>query len=346
MLKRRDFISLVGGGAALAMGWSELACAEDKAAVPIEKMTVKMGHVPSFVYGAVYVGVERGYFAARGLEVELVRTRGGDSAFQVSGGTLQFAGGSPDSSFFNGLKRGMPLMGIASLARNGMDRVTEPLMVRKELKESGEVDEVAKLKGRKVANLVPGGITEYLLALSLKSGGLSIDDVKVVSPLGFPQMADALATKAVDAAAMAEPFATMAMEKNVAAILDDKSGAGEQILWIQTNREFAKKHPPVVTNFLIGYLKAARDITKEGFTGPEIMKIMTKYTKMPEDVIKAAVTPVIPPNGKLNVESIMNQQRYHLSRGRLTYSDPMPPESFIEDRYLQQAIGFLGHFSK
>jgi ABC-type nitrate/sulfonate/bicarbonate transport system substrate-binding protein len=132
----------------------------------------------------------------------------------------------------------------------------------------------------------------------------------------------------------------------VAAILDDKSGAGEQILWIQANREFAKKHPAVVTNFLIGYLKAARDITKEGFTGPEIMKIMTKYMKVPDEVIKVAVTPVIPPDGKLNVESIMNQQRYHLSRGRLTYSKPVPPESFIESRYLQRAVDFLGPFTK
>lgn len=343
---RRDFMSLILGGTAVATYPFGGRWAQAAAEVPIEKMQVKMGHVPSFVYGAIYVGVDRGYFAERGLDVEMVITRGGDSAFQVAGGTLQFAGGSPDSAFFNGLKRGLPLVSITSLALNPMDKSTTPLMVRKDLKDSGAVSKVADLKGRKVGNLVPGGITEYLLALNLKVGGLTIDDIDVISPLGFPQMADALSTKAVDAALMAEPFATLAMRKHVAAILENKADLGEQILWIQTNKDFANAHPNIVTNFLVGYLKAARDLGTEGFTGPHILKIIEKYTRLPEAIIKAAVTPTIPPNGRYNLKSIMDQQRYHLSRGRLTYTDPFPAKAFIDSSYQDRAVDFLGPFKK
>jgi NitT/TauT family transport system substrate-binding protein len=208
------------------------------------------------------------------------------------------------------------------------------------------VDRVAKLRGRKVANLVPGGITEYLLALNLKSGGLTINDIDMVSPMGFPQMVDAFTTKVVDAALIGEPFATMAIRKGVGAILDEKSDLGEQILWIQTNREFAERNPAVVTNFLIGFLKATRDLNMEGFTGPEIMKIMMKYTRVPEEVIKAATMPVVPPNGEFNLDSIMNQQRYHLSRGKITYKDPISVEKFTNRTYMQQALDYLGQYGK
>ncbi len=307
-------------------------------------MKVAAGNVPSFVYGGFYVGVERGYFAERGLEVELVLTRGGDTAFQIAGNTLQFAGGSPDSAFFNGLKRGLPLMAISSLAVNPATQSSNLLMVRKDLLDSGAVTRVEQLKGRKVANLVPGGITEYLLALHLRAGGLTLDNVDVVSPLGFPQMVDALTTKAIDAALLAEPFATMSMKRGVAEVLEAKGDLGEQILWIQANRDFAKQHPNVIVNFLIGYLKAARDIARETFKDPKILAIMEKYTKVPSDITRAASPPLIPPNGELNIKSIMAQQEYHMSRGKLTYSDPIPANSFIDTTYLDRALDYLGRY--
>jgi NitT/TauT family transport system substrate-binding protein len=343
-LSRRHFGLLALSGATGSLLAFKPTTTRAGTEVPIEKMRVAAGNVPSFVYAGFYVGLDRGYFAARGLEVELVLTRGGDTAFQVAGNTLQFAGGSPDSAFFNGLKRGLPLMAIGSLAVNPPDRSSNILMVRKDLFDAGTVKKVADLKGRKVANLVPGGITEYLLALHLRAGGLAIDEVDVASPLGFPQMVDALTTKAVDAALLAEPFATMAMKKGIAAILEEKGDLGEQILWIQSNRDFAKEHPNVITNFLIGYLEAARDITRETFQGPKIMEIVEKYTKVPAAIIAEAAPPLIPPNGELNIKSIMAQQDYHMSRGKLTYKDPIPAADFVNTSYLDRAIEYLGRY--
>ena len=338
---RRELGSLAAAGAASLLP-TTLLHAQTKAEVPIEKMKVTAGNVPSFVYGGFYVAADRGYFAERGLDVELVITRGGDTAFQIAGNTLTFAGGSPDSAFFNGLKRGLPLMAIGSLAVNSTTRSSNLLMVRKDLFDSGAVTKVEQLKGRKVANLVPGGITEYLLALHLKVGGLTMDGIEPVSPLGFPQMVDALTTKAIDGALLAEPFATMSMKRDVAVVLDDKGDLGEQILWIQGNGDFAKQNPNIVTNFLIAYLKACRDIEKETFTGPKIMEVIEKYTKVPADIIKAAVPPLLPPNGEMNVKSIMDQQRYHMSRGKLTYTDLIPSEQFINTTYLDRALDALG----
>jgi NitT/TauT family transport system substrate-binding protein len=342
-LTRRDFafLALLSTGPSLVFGPTLARAATD---IPIQKMRVAVGNVPSFVYAGFYIGLDRGYFAARGLEVELVITRGGDAAFQVAGNTLQFAGGSPDSAFFNGLARGLPLMPISSLAVNPADRSSNILMARKDLVDAGTLAKVSDLKGRKIANLVPGGITEYLLALHLRTGGLTVDDVDMIGPLGFPQMVDALTTKAVDAAMLAEPFATMAINKGVGAVLDDKGDVGEQILWIQTNRDFAKDNPNVIVNFLIGFLQAARDIARETFHGPKILAIVEKYTKVPADVIAQAVPPLIPPNGELNIKSIMAQQDYHMGRGKLTYKDPIPAANFVNTSFLDRALEYLGRY--
>lgn len=208
----------------------------------------------------------------------------------------------------------------------------------------GAVTTVAQLRGRKVANLAPGGITEYLLALSLKSGGLTIDDIDYITPMGFPQMVDALTTKAVDAARIAEPFATMAKRKNIAVVLNDTSDLGEQILWIQMNADYARQHPNIVVNFLIGYLQGARDVTKLGYASPEIGAIVEKFTKVTPDITAAAVPPVVPPDGAMNDDSIMRQQAFHMSRGHLTYKTLIPAERFLDRSYLDKAVAFLGPY--
>ena len=329
-------------GAAAAVALANPAPAETKPDVPIVKAKVKMSHVPSTAYGGVYVALERGYFAQRGLEVELVIVRGGDTTFQIAGGTLEFAGGSPDSAFFNGLKRGLPLMAISSLAVNGPADSNTPMMLRKALSDSGKVKGVADLKGLKVANLAPGGITEYLTALALKTGGLAIKDIDYITPMGFGQMVEALKTNAIDAAILAEPFATLAEKSGNAVRLSRKHDLGEQLLFIKANKEFAAKNPDIVVNFLIAYLMGARELAGDGAAKPENIALMQKYTRLPAEVITAATPAILPVNGEFNTASIMAQQAFHLASGRLTYKDPIPATEFLIPIYLEKAVAFLG----
>ena len=67
--------------------------------IPIEKMRVAVGNVPSFVYAGFYVGLDRGYYAARGLEVELVLTRGGMRLFRSRATICNSAAGHPTPRF-------------------------------------------------------------------------------------------------------------------------------------------------------------------------------------------------------------------------------------------------------
>jgi ABC-type nitrate/sulfonate/bicarbonate transport system substrate-binding protein len=160
--------------------------------------------------------------------------------------------------------------------------------------------------------------------------------------MGFGQMADALKTKNIDAGVLAEPFATLTVKNGVAVRLNTKHDLGEQVLFIKANRDFAQKHPNVVVNFLIAYLMGSRDFAGDKFLSAENVALLEKYTRASADVIKAAPVPVLPADGRFNIESIMAQQRFHLSRGKLTYKEPIDSSKFIDQSYLRRALAFVG----
>src|SRR5690625_1316295 len=123
----------------LGTTFTGLATAETLVKPLSEPVKVHMTHVPSFGYAPIYVAQEKGYFKDRGLDVELVIVRGADTTYQVAGETIEFSGGAADSAFFNSLHRGMPLILISSLALHRDDASTNPVVVRKDLYETGEI---------------------------------------------------------------------------------------------------------------------------------------------------------------------------------------------------------------
>lgn len=306
-----------------------------------EKVSVHMTHVPSFGYAPVYIAMEKGYFVDRGLDVDLVIVRGADTTYQVAGKTIEFSGGAADSAFFNSLHRGMPLILISSLAQHRDDVSTNPIVVRKDLYDDGTITNVAELKGRRVANLAPGGIAEYLLGLALATENMTIADVDLVTPMGFSQIAEGLVTKAIDAGLLAEPFATMGEQRGTLKRLSDTHDLGEQMLTVKTTADYASENPEVVENFLIGLLMGARDLETNGFDDPDNLAIIEKYTKVDSDIIKNAVLPKISGTGSLNVDSIMKQQNYYQSRGYIKAKEALEPSTFIDTTYLDAAVKTL-----
>ena len=45
-----------------------------------------------------------------------------------------------------------------------------------------------------------------------------------------------------------------------------------------------------------------------------------------------------------NIDSIMAQQRFHMSRGKLTYKEPIEADKFVDQSYLRRALAFVGPY--
>lgn len=172
---------------------------------------LKLGYLPVVIYAPIFVGIERGYFAAEGIEIELVSlpSGGADSIVQLAAGNFDLAVTGAGAALWNALAQGLGVKIIAPLHTERPPLAT-PLVIS--AARVDEIKRVADLKGKKIAVNGVGSAIEYWVYSALKRDGLSIADVELVA-MPFPQMAPALESRAIDAAVITDPLATLAKDQ-------------------------------------------------------------------------------------------------------------------------------------
>src|SRR4051812_1157639 len=176
------------------------------AAAPTTPMTpattyqVSGGLLPSVAGAPILAGKDLGIFERNGLDVSLQTfTSTPQIMTAVAAGQLDFGQVTMGAAAFNAYHRGVDIVIVAAGSIG-----TVPVIVRKNLWDSGAVRSVQDLKDRTVAINGTGNILEYALHKLLPHGGLTPSDIHVVF-LPFPDMVTALGNKAIDAAMMLEP---------------------------------------------------------------------------------------------------------------------------------------------
>src|SRR6266851_5164481 len=142
----------------------ELACTPSSAPVPAATATapraaaqpgpprkVRYGELKLLSDAGVYVGVDEGYFAEQGIELELVTF---DSAANMvaplATNQLDVGGGAPSAGLYNALRNGV---NVRIVADKGHSDPTPPgfpvsiYLVRKALVDQGVVQGIADLRG-------------------------------------------------------------------------------------------------------------------------------------------------------------------------------------------------------
>lgn len=304
-------------------------------ATPRALKDVTVGYIPILIDAPFFVGIEKGYFAAEGLNLKLERLAGGaDMLVQTVAGNFDIGSGGIGAAVFNAagasIKAGreVPFEVVAPL-HSEKPPVTTPLVVSKARYDSGELTKVADLKGLKVSINARGASTEYWLQRALQSGGLSYKDITVVT-VPFQDVAAALKNKSIDAAMLGEPFTTLGEDNGLVKVLTEDFVNGEQPTAVYWNRDWAKKNPALATGFLKAYLKAVTDLENGGWTDPAIIAILEKYTQVPASVITRAARPYNDPTGKLNLDSFRKQEAFFREQGLLTYEGQLDYSKFMK----------------
>ena len=126
----------------------------------------------------VYIGLERGYFAEEGIDLEsLFMDSGGRMVPSLAAGQLDAGGGAISVALINAVSRDVPIKLIADKGSQRPGFGFKALSVRQELLDSGAVRTVADLRGRKVAVNTATSIDIYHLQAALQTGGLDVGDV-------------------------------------------------------------------------------------------------------------------------------------------------------------------------
>jgi NitT/TauT family transport system substrate-binding protein len=196
MTCRRILLSLL---ATLALLGTTSASAQDK---------IRLGILPFSESLGTVMAERLGYFKAEGIEIEMTRYNSG-----AQGVPLLHAG-KLDIIFSNtiatlqAMEQGMDATVIApgAVVRTQAPDTTAALLALK-----GTIKSPKDIEGKRVAvNVINSSLWMYILAYFDKHG---VDKSKVrFVEVPFPQMADPLLNKQVDAVAVSEPFATVLLD--------------------------------------------------------------------------------------------------------------------------------------
>jgi NitT/TauT family transport system substrate-binding protein len=307
---------------------------------------VKVGHLGITADAPVYIALEKGYFKERRIELKLEPFASAVPAMApLSSGEIQVVGGGVSPTLFNAFARAFPVRVVGPRARDVEGNALDTLMVRGDLK--GQVTRAADLKGKKVAINAPGSPHYYLLGRLLESEGLSLKDVEIVH-MPWPDMAAAFANKAIDVAALVEPFATLYEEKGLATVWKRASDViknpGWEIAVLFFNEDWARKNPRVANDFMVAYLKGARDMMDAwngGRNRAEVVDIMIKHTRVKDRALYDRMHwGFIDPNGGILKDSLRDQQEFFARLGSVPKK--VDVDGILDDRYVKYAVEQLG----
>ena len=340
----------------LLLGAALIACLSLNAmsAMAAELTKVKIGIVNASSDIAFFIADKKGYFREEGIEAEFVPfDSGAKMVAPLGAGQLDVAGGSVSAGLYNAVARGIGIKVVADKGSTPPGYGYQPLLVRKDLVESGKYKSLADLKGMKVAGSATGSASTSTMNEALKKAGLKPSDVERVF-LSFPQHIIALENKAVDAALTTEPSATEAVRRGAAVRImgDDEIYPNHQLAVVLYSAEFIGEQPDAAKAFMRAYIHALRDyndaLANGKLAGPaadEVISILTEYTPIKDASVYRAIVPQgIDPDGKLNTASLENDLKYFQSEGLVPASATVA--QILDASFADAAVKELGPYQQ
>nr|HTI55323.1 ABC transporter substrate-binding protein [Verrucomicrobiae bacterium] len=290
--------------------------------------TVKLGDLPAISNAGIYIAIEKGFFQARGVTVDIERfASAGKMTAPLATGQIDVSVGSPSAGLFNSIASGMDFRIVADKGQVRPGYNFTPLIVRKDLVDSGKVKTLKDLKGLKVANGAKGINFDFFLAKMMEHAGLTYDALDVVY-MSYPDGVKALASKAVDAAFAPEPWGARAEQEKVGTRLflteQVPALATFQVAVIMYSGKFMKERPAVARAFMQGYVQGLRLYDRKGgLKDPEIAAILAKHLKLPVETIQATLPVYLDPSGRPRVQDLAAFQDWFHQMGWVKEKVPM-----------------------
>jgi NitT/TauT family transport system substrate-binding protein len=325
------------------------------AALPITRAhaedIVKVGHNGVVSDAPFHIAIDQGLFAKQNIKVEFVSFSAGPAMIAPLGtGEIDVGGGAMSAGLFNAVARGINIKAVADKGSTPPGYEYFPIVVRKDLIDSGKIKTFADFKGLKVAEGGKGGAQGAALNAALMKGGLTYNDVKHVF-MAYPQHVVALTNGAVDFAVTAEPIATLAVKSGKVVKFHDLSYyPNQQAAALLYSGEFITKRPEVAKRFMIAYVQAVRfyngALKNGGFNGKnadKVIKILSENTKIKDQALYREMVPNgVNPDARLNVASLRKDYEFYKEQGYI--EKPIDVSKAIDTSFVEQAVKALGPY--
>lgn len=319
--------------------------------------SVKIGITRTATDIAIYAADKRGYFKAAGIDVTLINVVSASAMLApMASGDLDAIAGSASAGLFNATSRGLDIRLVASKVTTPKGFTSQTLIARKEAFDAGKITKIADLKGQKIANGSVGTGALGTLNRMLRSGGLTLKDVDLVS-LAFPQMLPALKNGAVAATLPAEPYTMQAIREGLAVPLmrDDEVYPDHEIASFLFSGKFILERREVAYQFLKALIRGARDHNDAlddkgmllGSRADSIIAILNEYTGVggtDPEFFKRYALAYCNPDGTINAASLREDLALFRELGLIEGEASV--EKLIDDSLRQRVITELGPYRK
>ncbi|WP_315927342.1 ABC transporter substrate-binding protein [Mesorhizobium sp. SP-1A] len=251
---------------------------------------LKVGMLPSVNSAAIILGIEKGFFKEEGLDIEPIFMGGGSelTVALMSGATQISHIGSVNSVIAR--SRGLPIKVLTAYLKehSNPDEAYMQIVVRP---DSG-IKTIHDLEGKTIAVNEVRAYGETVVKAAFELAGMDPNSVKLVE-VPFPDMANALESKQVDAIWTLEPFLTRSLDAGDVQIDAPAIALGGKKnffdgAWMSTETYIAE-NPQVIDSFV----RAMNRSTEYAAQHPdEIRNIIPTYTKVKADLASRVRLPV------------------------------------------------------
>ena len=251
---------------------------------PDKPVAVRAAFPPVVTWLPSWVAKEKGIFAKHGLDVTLTVTQNLSLLPGTMGKQFDFGACTP-TDLIKSVASGIDVVASAAEAYETDKNPTTHVITSK---ESG-ITSVKDLAGKTIASPTIGAVMHVATLYWLKKNGVDYNSIRAVE-VPFPNMADQLKAKRVDAVETLEPFAGAMLKGGNVSLGLPILAAGKEVLfvfWISQGA-WAKANPNVVKAWIAALEEAKVFIDKDPV---EARKIVAQYTKLPEAVVQSGPFP-------------------------------------------------------
>lgn len=241
---------------------------------------IKVGYTAVPAYLGAFVAKDLGYFAKRGLDVDLVLVSTGSVVpAALASGSFQF--GPPSATVLLQANEG----GIDLVITAGLDQYPSTTRTGLLARPDSGIKRPQDLIGKKVAVPGIGTIVDVLMKKWIQDGGADYKKVVWIEA-SYTTMAELLKSGQVDAVASVDPFLSRIVDNKIGEFVDNYAKSvpdGTVPGFFASTREYATKNPAI--------LKVFREALDEGnvfVLKPEnekfVRESLVRYTKLPPQI--------------------------------------------------------------